>query len=189
MKLKDRIKTYNFWVSLSSAVFLILKVLGQQLGFYVNESIFTDLITSLCGILVILGIIVPPTNKETIKNSSATIQIPTFLNENNSTICNEETPKETVVLTCEKEVETIQNINNVIDNISIEESKITEVQNDNIKIQNDEVISESNIVELCNNNLKEDFVQTLDAFESQFAEKIDEYIELLQNKINLIKNK
>ena len=63
MKLKDRIKTYNFWVSLSSAIFLLLKVLGTQFGFRVDESLFSDLITSLCGILVILGIIVPPSVK------------------------------------------------------------------------------------------------------------------------------
>lgn len=183
MKLKDRIKTYNFWVSLSSAVFLILKVLGQQLGFYVNESIFTDLITSLCGILVILGIIVPPTNKETIKNSSATIQIPTFVNENNSTICNKEESQETAILTNEKEVET----NDVIETV-IEEIEITETDDDNIQIQNDEVVSESKIVE-TSNNIKEDLVQTLDNFESQFGENIDDYVELLQNKINIIKNK
>ena len=65
MKLKDRIKTYNFWVSLSSAIFLLIKLLGNQFGFSVNESLFNDLITTLCGILVILGIIVPPTNKMT----------------------------------------------------------------------------------------------------------------------------
>lgn len=183
MKLKDRIKTYNFWVSLSSAVFLILKVLGQQLGFYVNESIFTDLITSLCGILVILGIIVPPTNKETIKNSSATIQIPTFVNENNSTICNKEKSQETAILTNEKEVET----NDVIETV-IEEIAITEVEDDNIQIQNDELVSESKIVE-TSKNIKEDLVQTLDNFESQFGENIDDYVELLQNKINIIKNK
>ena len=63
MTLKNRIKTYNFWVSLSSAIFLLLKVLGNQFGFKVDESLFSDLFTSLCGILVILGIIVPPTSK------------------------------------------------------------------------------------------------------------------------------
>ena len=53
MKLSDRIKTYNFWVSLSSAIFLIIKVLGNQIGFNVDESLFSDLITSICSILVI----------------------------------------------------------------------------------------------------------------------------------------
>lgn len=72
MKLKDRIKTYNFWVSLSSAVFLIIKVLGSQIGFKVDESLFSDLITSLCSILVILGIIVPPT-KIANKDSALTV--------------------------------------------------------------------------------------------------------------------
>lgn len=63
MKLKERIKTYNFWVSLSSAVFLVLKLLGEQFNFNVDEGLFSDIFTTLCGILVILGIIVPPTSK------------------------------------------------------------------------------------------------------------------------------
>lgn len=63
MKLKDRIKTYSFWVSLSSAIFLLLKLLGQQFNFNVDEGLFSDIFTTLCGILVILGIIAPPASK------------------------------------------------------------------------------------------------------------------------------
>ena len=63
MKLKDRIKTYSFWVSLSSAIFLLLKLLGQQFNFRVDEGLFSDIFTTLCGILVILGIIAPPATK------------------------------------------------------------------------------------------------------------------------------
>lgn len=63
MKLKERIKTYNFWVSLTSALFLIINLIGQKFGFRVDESIFNDVITALCGILVLLGIIAPPSKK------------------------------------------------------------------------------------------------------------------------------
>ena len=63
MKLKDRIKTYSFWVSLSSAIFLLLKLLGQQFNFRVDEGLFSDIFTTLCGILVILGIIAPPATR------------------------------------------------------------------------------------------------------------------------------
>lgn len=64
MKIKDKIKTYSFWVSLASAVILILKVLGSRFGFTVDESMVSDAFTAICSILVLLGIIVVPTNQE-----------------------------------------------------------------------------------------------------------------------------
>ena len=64
MKLKDRIKTYNFWVSLASAVFLIISTLGKKFNFSVDENMYNDLFTSFCGILVLLGIIIPPSNSQ-----------------------------------------------------------------------------------------------------------------------------
>ena len=68
MKLKDRVKTYSFWVSLTSAVILIIKLIGQKYGFAIDEIFISDLITTLCGLLVILGIIVIP--KVDIKNDT-----------------------------------------------------------------------------------------------------------------------
>ena len=67
MKLKDRIKTYNFWVSLASAVILLINTLGKQFNFSVDESLYNDLFTSFCGILVLLGIIVPPSTSNRIQ--------------------------------------------------------------------------------------------------------------------------
>ena len=63
MKIKDKIKSYSFWVSLASAVILILKVLGNRFGFTVDETMVSDLFTALCSILVLLGIIVVPSNQ------------------------------------------------------------------------------------------------------------------------------
>ena len=60
MKLKDKIKSYSFWVSIASAVILILKVLGNRFGFVVDESMVSDIFTALCSILVLMGIIVVP---------------------------------------------------------------------------------------------------------------------------------
>ena len=62
MKLKDKIKSYSFWVSLASAIILILKVLGNRFGFTVDETMVSDLFTALCSILVLLGIIVIPSS-------------------------------------------------------------------------------------------------------------------------------
>lgn len=64
MKIKDKIKSYSFWVSLASAVILILKVIGSRFGFTVDESMVSDAFTAICSILVLLGIIVVPTTPE-----------------------------------------------------------------------------------------------------------------------------
>lgn len=60
MNLKTKVKSYSFWVSLASALILILKLVGQKFGFAVDEGLISDLFTSLCAILVIMGIIVVP---------------------------------------------------------------------------------------------------------------------------------
>ena len=62
MKFSDRIKTYNFWVSIASAIFLILNLIGKRFNFTIDESAYNDMFTTFCSILVLLGIIVPPTN-------------------------------------------------------------------------------------------------------------------------------
>lgn len=62
MNLKDKIRTYNFWISLASAVLVFLRLLGQIVGFKIDSSSFMDIVTALCGILVVLGIIIMPTS-------------------------------------------------------------------------------------------------------------------------------
>ena len=57
MKLKDRIKTYNFWVGIASALFLILQLIGNQFNFSIDENFYNNLFTTFCSILVLLGII------------------------------------------------------------------------------------------------------------------------------------
>lgn len=62
MDLKYKIRTYNFWISLSSAILLFVRVIGQHFGFEIDSTLFMDIVTALCGILVVLGIIIMPTN-------------------------------------------------------------------------------------------------------------------------------
>ena len=50
MKLKEKIKTYNFWVSISSAIFLIVNLIGKKYNFVVDESWLHDIITSIFSI-------------------------------------------------------------------------------------------------------------------------------------------
>ena len=60
MTLKDKMKTYNFWISLVSAILLTLKVVGDKYGFIVDSNLVMDITTAICSVFVILGIISAP---------------------------------------------------------------------------------------------------------------------------------
>jgi len=60
MTIKDKMKTYNFWISLVSAILLIVRVVGDKYGFSVDSGLVMDITTGVCGIFVILGIISVP---------------------------------------------------------------------------------------------------------------------------------
>ena len=64
MSLKDKMKTYNFWISLVSAVVLIVRIIGDKFNFIVDTSLIMDITTGLCSIFVILGILSVPKSKQ-----------------------------------------------------------------------------------------------------------------------------
>ena len=73
MNLKQKAKTYSFWISIISAVLIVVRILGEHFGWAINESLIMDIVTGVCGILVLLGILSSPAKKdesmeETIKN-------------------------------------------------------------------------------------------------------------------------
>ena len=208
MKLSDRIKTYNFWVSLSSAIFLIIKVLGNQIGFNVDESLFSDLITSICSILVILGIIVPPKNAEIksraklettdneIVSENAIYGNPSTLDDLPESLDNKEL--QDVVLNDEIK----SNIQNETDNnlaLQNNESSIidgTEIQSTepeiidvdlesaNFNLENIDNINTLNIL-----SQKESFEMELKHQKKLFENNIDEYIKILETQLNELKSK
>lgn len=191
MKLKDRIKTYNFWVSLSSAIFLLLKVLGTQFGFKVDESLFSDLFTSLCGILVILGIIVPPSYKTNptlafdsnqINNLTKTEdvkddEISPEINEEHNVDINQvdnDTDLNTEIMTeTNSSINSFENLNDVI--IDCEESSVNE-KNTNIddSFEFEQLIAQVEKTLLNQQHLLKDHK--------------DLYVELLKNQIDMINN-
>lgn len=57
MNLKNRFKTYAFWVALSSAVVILVQSLGKLFGFEIESSTIENIIMSICGVLVVLGIV------------------------------------------------------------------------------------------------------------------------------------
>ena len=190
MKLKEKIKSYSFWVSLASAVILILKVLGSRFGFKIDESMISDLFTAICSILVILGIIVVPQPKDSETNS----------------------PKNSIIT---KQPSTDQLIDNTIHSTNSDDEHIESLNTQNNidtddsslvkKIQNIETY-DSNILELDalkpdTNNIQQDATITSDIHNEEnltqvliqerekYSGNIDEFINILNNEINSLKTK
>ena len=60
MGIKDKMKTYNFWISLVSALLLVARILGTKYGFSIDSGLVMDVTTAMCSVFVILGIISAP---------------------------------------------------------------------------------------------------------------------------------
>ena len=63
MKLKQRVKTYSFWVSMASAILLFINTLGKNFNFSIDEKMYNDLFSAFLAILILLGVIVPPSKQ------------------------------------------------------------------------------------------------------------------------------
>lgn len=184
MNLKEKIKSYSFWVSLASAVILILKVLGSRFGFSVDETMISDLFTALCSILVILGIIVVPGSKQS--------QIMGLFNE--PEICEEtktnadeqvnqnnpvqEEPQVEVQQQIETQPQETENCfkeepEQVISNEPIFEEQVTPETN------------EQTNVEQTTNDVFKSFLENEKA---RYSGNIEEFVNILQNEINSVKN-
>jgi len=76
MTLKDKAKTYNFWISLVSAIVLIVRIIGDKFNFFVDTNLIMDVTTGLCSIFVILGILSAPKikNAKTSNNTNDIIE-------------------------------------------------------------------------------------------------------------------
>lgn len=55
--MNNRFKTYAFWVAFSSAVVVLVQSLGKLFGFEIESSVVENVIMSICGVLIVLGIV------------------------------------------------------------------------------------------------------------------------------------
>ena len=53
----NKFKTYAFWLALSSAVVILVQSIGKLFGFEIESSTIENVIMSICGVLVVLGIV------------------------------------------------------------------------------------------------------------------------------------
>ena len=57
-----KIRSYSFWVSLTSAIIILLQSFGKIFGFEIENSKIENLIMAICGVLVVFGVVVMPNN-------------------------------------------------------------------------------------------------------------------------------
>ena len=62
--MKNKIKSYGFWTALAGAVVVLVNALGQVFGFSVDNEIITNVIMSIAGVLVVLGVVTMPKGED-----------------------------------------------------------------------------------------------------------------------------
>lgn len=62
--MKDRIKTYSFWVGLSGAVVVLIQAIGRLAGFVPKADIISNIVMAIAGVLVVFGVVSSPTEEE-----------------------------------------------------------------------------------------------------------------------------
>ena len=58
--MKDRMKSYSFWVGLSGAIVAFVSAIGKAVGFIPNEELISSIILGFAGVLVALGVVSKP---------------------------------------------------------------------------------------------------------------------------------
>ena len=199
MKLRDKIKSYSFWVSLTSAIILILKILGTRFGFAVDETMISDLFTALCSILVLLGIIVPPQNISTAtvkqitenKNYDNYQQVSIVTesnskeseNKNNSILAVESNQQPPETISNNQECEEVLDCQPEVVSVEISTSENNDVLTVNQKVEN--LTTSDNSPEESNENNDENFdlKQMFFDIKEKFSGNLDSYIFELQEEI------
>lgn len=205
MNLKEKVKSYSFWVSLASAVVLILKVIGSNFGFTIDATLAGDLITSLCSVLVIFGIIVTPTPKtsqinEIIKKETSIVDsvenlivnqpIESKVLENNYIFENTE-PNSTPTnesLTQEVQTEYLVECDNTFNEVNYSNTE-NKFEDNSTELNNTFTIqTEINSCDIESFDYSDELKKIFLVEKEKFKNNITAYIELLENEINNTKN-
>ena len=151
MTIKDKLKSYNFWITLVSAIILLLQVFGEKFNFKIDSNFIIDVTTALCSIFVVLGIISVPKSKTT-KTDIRFVE-PNY-QELSEQISKELSQRIDLVFSAIKQQEPNSNEENVSDFKNVENSEIEiETTNNNCE-QKSGTDSESEI-ETTNNNCEQ----------------------------------
>lgn len=176
MNWKNRLTNYNFWISIVSAVLLIL----QAFEFHFDIMYINEIATAVLGLLVVIGIINDPTksgkNDKQIEGENSTEKIENATTETGGSLNNLETEKteiENDILTSvENDIRDIHSLENEIQNFPIDEqNKIVDINSEN---------DYENIVKNISNNIVDE--------ESKIEEIFKKLLNLLKNTEKTNKN-
>lgn len=68
-KFKTLISNYGFWTGLSAAAIMLATSISKACGVTIDNKVIEDIIMSVCGVLVVFGIVsIPPTKKTQSEN-------------------------------------------------------------------------------------------------------------------------
>ena len=151
MTIKDKLKSYNFWITLVSAIILLLQVFGEKFNFKIDSNFIIDVTTALCSIFVVLGIISVPKSKTT-KTDIRFVE-PNY-QELSEQISKELSQRIDLVFSAIKQQEPNSNEENVSDFKNVENSEIEIKTTNNDCEQKSETNSEIEI-ETTNNNCEQ----------------------------------
>lgn len=178
-------KTYNFWIKLVAVLILIVRIVGDRLGFYVDSELYMDIATALASVLVILGVIQVPAVaggdnknkesvmredvKETIKGMAEKLKGLTD-NFNSAKLLRITAVMDEIISECESEVEIVKpgaDIEKSAEEVSVQED-LQEV------IIEEELSSEEAVAEGLEEYLLEtEVIETLVGSEEPGAEETD----------------
>lgn len=68
--MKEKFKSYSFWVGLVTCIMLVIKFIAENFGFKIDEDAINNIINGVLGLLVILGVVNKPNNKSDLLSSS-----------------------------------------------------------------------------------------------------------------------
>lgn len=149
MNWKNRLTNYNFWISMFSAVLLILQALKIEFDVaYVNE-----IFTAVLGLLVVVGIIIDPTKTTTKTTNQTSVEKTKEIEEN------AENGTEKLPIDEKNETDNINNENDF-------QTVLKNIANDfAVKIKELDAINKetaSHLVELQRNEHKEDLEEIVE---------------------------
>lgn len=121
----NKLKTTGFWISLTGAVILVLQVIGGAFGFKINSELINNLVSSICGVLVIVGVLIPS------KQENNKINFPTDSSDENLNSSNQQEETETCNKTKNEDV--LNEIKNETLDENIDDNLETKTQNKNIE--------------------------------------------------------
>jgi len=55
-----KFRNYSFWIALTGTIVILVQSIGNIFGFEIQNGVIENLIMSICGVLVVLGIVIKP---------------------------------------------------------------------------------------------------------------------------------